>query len=522
MGALERLRDLVFPGSEVRPEPLWFGAHNEMLGAYRRYDHYVSGDVFQTLADPEAGREGGLKFPLKINLCREWANMMSGYLFGQYGDMVVTHSVRERRQSSGSVSTSEASRVQEMNDVLVEQWQLNNNNSLAMTAGMDSAVYGGVVVKTVYDSVDNRVRDEWLAPDIFIPRWYPTDVNRLLEVYQAYSIAREDARDVYNLSDAQYSRLPADVLVWERWRKDWRELWVEDIKLLSDKNQFGFIPYTYIPWDRMSAVNHGYYGVSTLDNVIGVQDELNERMADVGDGVSYSSHPIRVIRNVTSRADLEIGPDALWDLGLGFGNKQPDAFTLENNANYGEAMKFMSTLEKYGRESVGLPPIAFGEDEGSQRSGTTLLIRFLPLTQQIRRARLYWQAGLYQRAMFALDLSARFGDNRPRYSRADLKNRVVDVSFAPILPKDVKDKVDEWAVRIGSGFGTPEEAYEDLGHEKPKEAAEEALKYMERVARSESILKGVQNGFGQQNGSGGKPGAQSSSGQVQKGTEKAD
>ena len=525
MGALERLRDLIFPGSEIRPDPLWFGAQNEMLGAYRRYDHYVSGDVFRTLADPEAGREGGFKYPLKINLCREWASMMSGYLFGQYQDMVVTHSVREKRQASGSVSTSEAKRVQEMNDVLVDQWLLNNNNSLAMTAAMDNAVYGGVVIKTVYDTVDNRIRDEWLAPDIFIPRWYPTDVNRLLEVYQSYSIAREDARDIYNLSEAQYSRLPQDVLVWERWSKKVRELWVEDIQLIGDENQFGFIPFTYIPWDRSSSINSGYYGISTLDDIIGVQDELNERMADVGDGVSYSSHPIRVIRNVTSRADLEIGPDALWDLGLGFGNKQPDAFTLENNTNYGEAMKFMSTLEKYGREAVGLPPIAFGEDEGSQRSGTTLLIRFLPLTQQIRRARLYWQAGLYQRAMFVLNLSRRFGDNRPSYSVSDLDKRIVDINMAPILPKDVKDKVDEWAVRIGAGFGTPEEAYEDLGHEKPEEAAEKALEYHERMAKSESILKGVQQNVerpGRTNGAGGQSGSSKSSGQVQKSSKETD
>ena len=246
-------------------------------------------------------------------------------------------------------------------------------------------------------------------------------------------------------------------------------------------------------------------------------------MADVGDGVTYSSHPIRVIRNVTSRGDLEIGPDALWDLGLGFGNKQPDAFTLENNANYEGAMKFMSILEKYGRESVGLPPIAFGEDEGSQRSGTTLLIRFLPLTQQIRRARLYWQAGMYQRAMFALELTRRFIDDSYEYSVGDLDKRIVDIGMAPVLPKDVSDKVDEWVQRIASGFGTPEEAYEDLGHEEPKKAAEKALEYQERLARSENITKGVQN-VGQlgREGAGGEPGSKPSTGQVQEGNQKAD
>lgn len=521
MSALDRLRDLVFPGSELRPDPLWFGSHNEMLGKYALYDRYVTGDVFNTPADPEAAEDGGLKYPLKINLCREWAKMMSGYLYGQYGDTIVTHTARRKTKRDGDTSTEEEKRAAEMENVLIDQWLLNNNNSLGMTAAMDAAVYGGVVIKTVYDSVDNRVRDEWITPDIFIPRWYPTDVNRLLEVFQAYSITKDDARDIYNLSKEQWSRLPFEVLVWERWKKDERELWVEDIPIIRGKNQFGYVPYTYIPWDRSSSINSGYYGISTLEDMMGVQDELNERMADLGDGVAYSSHPIRVVRNVTSRQDLDVGPDALWDLGMGFGNRQPDAFTLDVNSNYGDMMKFMSSLEKYGRESVGLPPIAFGEDDGSQRSGTTLLIRFLPLTQQIRRARLYWQAGLYQRALKVLDLTARFGDEKPGYSVSDLKNRIIDVNMAPILPKDVSDKVDEWAVRIGSGFGTPEEAYEDLGSPEPAKAAEKALEYMERVAKMENQLKGVQNvGRPASDGSGNQSQGGSSAGQVQKGAQK--
>jgi len=490
---LERLGDLIFPGSEPRLSPDWFGAHADMVQKYQLYNHYVSGDVFQTVADPEVGLDSGLKYPLKLNLCREWSAMMGSYLYGQYDDVVVTHSVKGIAKADGEMSGEEERRVAKLDDFLLNQWLMNSNDSLAMTAAMDNAIYGGVAIKTVYDSVDNRIRDEFLAPDIYIPRWHPTDVNRLLEVILAYEISRDDARDVFNLSQMQWASLPEAVLVWEKWDKNTFKLMVDKIQIRNNEaNPLGHIPFTYIPWNRATSINHGYYGISTLEDVIGVQNELNERMADVGDGVAYASHPIRVVRNVTKRSgDLPVGPDAIWDLGIGFGNRQPDAFSLETHTNYGEAMKYMSIIEKYGREAVGLPPIAFGEDEGSQRSGTTLLIRFLPLTQQIKRARLYWRAGLTQRAQRVLELGAKFGNAGQVLTASDVKDRVVNVGMAPILPKDVTDKVNEWAIRIGGGFGTPEEAYEDLGHPEPAKAAEKALEYTERLAKSQNILKGV-------------------------------
>jgi hypothetical protein len=40
-------------------------------------------------------------------------------------------------------------------------------------------------------------------------------------------------------------------------------------------------------------------------------------------------------------------------------------------------------------------PIAFGEDEGSQWSGVTLVLRLWPLLQQVKTTRVYWRSNLY-------------------------------------------------------------------------------------------------------------------------------
>jgi hypothetical protein len=495
---LERLRKLVFPGSGASTlEPPWLSAHRTMVGLYNKYEYYYSGDVLRRLADPKLPEDSPLQYPLQINLCKEWADMLASYIFGQWDEHVVTHLVDRKEQESGKVAELEEQRCQSMEDVLRFQWEDTNADSLADMSATSMMVYGGFVVKTYWDFLGRRIVDDWISPDIFLPRWNPMNVNELLEVIVAYAVSRQDAVDIYQLSPYQAKSMPTEVLIWERWTKKTFDLFVEDLAIRENNgNPLGFIPHVYIPRQRCHAAHFGYYGASALENTMALQDEINERAADVGDGVAYSSHPIRVIVNYSGKEDLAIGPDAIWDLGYGFGGREPKAFTLETTGNYTQAMEYIRQVELMGRNVGHLPPIAFGEDEGSQRSGTTLLIRFLPLTQEVRRTRLYLQTGLHQRAKNVLRLAAAHPEVFPgiRFGMEDLEYRTIKVQLAPILPKDISDKVNEWAVRIPAGFGTPEQAYQDLGHPEPMSAAEEALEYQQKMAKMVKQQQGGTNG----------------------------
>lgn len=515
---MERLRKLVYPDSpELILQPGWMQAYADMRGKYGRYERYYSGDVLKQLADPKRPETSELKYPLQINLAREWTDMMASYVWGQYVENVVGFGAERNPQLSGDVAEAEENRCKAMEYVLRNQWILNGNDMHADGAATDCMVYGGSIIKTYWDIIEGRVKDEWIAPDIFMPRWHPMDVNKLLEVIIAYTISRIDARDIFNLSKTQFQSLPEECLVWERWTDREFHLHVEDIRVReSTKNPYGWIPYTYIPRRRSKAALYGYFGLSVIDDMMAMQDEVNARAADIGDGVAYASHPIRVVVNYAGKEALEVGPDAIWNLGFGFGGREPKATSLDTKTNYDEAMKFVRNVEHMGRSAAHLPSIAFGEDEGSQRSGTTLLIRFLPLTQEIRRTRLYWKEGLREKAMNTLKLAARHGD--VGYKEEDLEGKVIEVNFAPILPKDVSEKVEEWSVRIAGGFGTPTQAYEDLGDPRPRDSAKEALEYQETLARTENIVKGAQNVTGK-NAAGGTT-ATKSSGSDDKTTQK--
>lgn len=487
----QRLIEGIFPGSEPSEElgPAYSAAYQDMLRKYYTYEYYYSGKVFDELANPKDTESKELKYPIGINLAREFADIIAGYVWGQYATSVVNVEIERRPQESGEVAAEEEKRCMDMERVLRQVWEDNENDAAADQAAVDQAVYGGVVVKTTYDNRTDRIRDEWLAPDLYMPRWNPMDRNELLEVYIMFMVQRQDAIDIFGIDPARASHFDDEVLYWERWSKTEYEISIGDVPVRDTTvNPMGFIPHIYIPRYRSSADNFGYFGVSAIGDIIYLQDEINARLADIGDGINYASHPIRVLVNYGGNADtLPVGPDATWSLGSSWTGKDPEAYVLDQENGYPEAMKFVERLIQLAREETHLPPIAFGEDEGSQRSGTTLMIRFLPLTQQIQRTRLNWASGLRQRARRVLQIATQYEQKyKPRFSAGDLEGRMLDVRFAPILPKDISDIVNEWSLRITNGFGTGEEAYRALGHPKPKEAEKDALAYMEAVAKAEA------------------------------------
>ena len=496
---MKRLFPEATGGAQVQPS--WISCFNDMLSKYATYYDYYSGDVLKEPANPKKPNDG-LKYPLQLNLCRQWAHMMSSYLWGEYTDSVVTWDVTRKKQLSGDVAAEEEKRCASMEKVLREAWAEQGNDAKIDTASQDLMVYGGMVPKVYYDSVDG-LKTDWLSPEIFCPRWHPMDVTKLMASYIIFDISREDARDVFGLTEYQMSSMPDVVKLMEAWTPNSYSLMVDDREIKeTEVNTLGFIPHEYIPRMR-TPDNYRYYGLSVVADVMKIQDEVNVRAADIGDGVAYSSHPIRWVVNYTGKQDLEVGADALWDLGMEMGGRKPAAGTLDVRGNYDQGMSYVERVERFGRGASFLPAIAFGEDEGSQRSSLTLLVRYYPLLRDIARQRLYLREGLRGWAKKTLVLAARHGLYGASYEESHVQAHIINPTFAAVLPESVENKVNQWNVRIDGAFGTPEEAYRDLGHPDPKAAAENALKVAEQIARAKSITKGMWNG--NSDGSGDEP-----------------
>ena len=211
------------------------------------------------------------------------------------------------------------------------------------------------------------------------------------------------------------------------------------------------MPFEYIPRLRSSH----WWGDSLTEDLIRVQDELNLRIADLGDAINYNSHPIRWGINLPRGFNSEnypVGPNTLWDMGRAPGGEnKPEVGILEAKEPVPEgAFKYVGFLYDWARTSVFAPPIAFGEDSGGgQRSGVTLEIRMWPLIKATRRSRSYFSTGLSRllRKSGLILQQKRLGPARA--IEAMVRGEVLP-AFAPIMPRDQAKIVDEVTKRFST------------------------------------------------------------------------
>ena len=202
-------------------------------------------------------------------------------------------------------------------------------------------------------------------------------------------------------------------------------------------------------------------------------EKLNARLADVGDNINNAAHPIRWIRNYRGDAsrDLEVGADVLWDLGQGTpGGENPEVGVLPAQPEPSSTFHFVNFLLDMTRQAAFTSPVAFGEDEGSQRSGVTLSLRLWPLLQQVKTTRIYWSTMLYELHRMIL-IMAKVRDVGQRYD-GKLSEHAVTPNFFDLVPQDQQLLIDEITRRAEQDLISPEEAVARFGVKAGTEAEE--------------------------------------------------
>ena len=431
-------------------------ANNEwsfQLARYQEAQEYFYGDIFNTRTGD--GTDAPLMYPLKINLVRMMCLTQASALWGQWEeDLISFHTTPEKENESAR------QRAQEAQDVISETYQASGGNMLLYEGGLSQQIYGGVFLRAAIDPTKpHGVRIDKLMPYNVFVIWDPITINRILKAYIAIPIDKNEAKLAYG---TPIDTLPDEVIYLEEWSEESYTVSVGG-KVLQDfsgKNPWGFIPIVYLPRVRAE----GFYGIPLYEDIYGIQNELNARMADVGDNVNNAAHPIRWIKNYRgdSSRDFVAGADQLWDLGQGTpGGEDPEVGVLPAQAEPTSTFHYINFLLDISRQAANTSPVAFGEDEGSQRSGVTLTLRLWPLLQQVKTTRIYWRDQLYDlhRKVLVMakarDIVKRYNDLITRYG--------VMPNFADLVPQDRQLLIDEICRRAERDLISPEEALARFG-----------------------------------------------------------
>jgi hypothetical protein len=379
------------------------------------------------------------------------------------GNRVTDDSVDQdtRKPSDRSIEQGER-----MTDFLNEVWYQNDGRSKQLEAGIASQIYGGCVFGTAYDpsrpEYDYPIRIDHLMPEYFYPVWAPNDSYALVEAFVKYFISKVQAKALYGI-DTKEDR----AIYLESWKRDHYEISVDGEIINWNKLHCegapigGFVPYTYIPHPPRF---DGFYGESLLKDKLGLSQEVNARMSDMGDIIAEEARQIAAVSNANKLAVKRVsGRLYVLDLGTTLpGHDEPKIHhPTHAAATSSSSISYVKDLINTSRSEAYTPPIVYGLDEGSQRSALTLALRMMPLISHIRDERTYWATGLTQVNRQILITAAEKGIGG--ITMEMVRKARIHHQWSPMLPRDVEQELNNILLRLQSHTISPETAMQMLG-----------------------------------------------------------
>lgn len=445
-----------------------FEEYEDQWVKYTEAERWFNGTALND--QPEASNKADL-YPMRINPILGTVMKHTSVLFGEVEDDARPLVIPKFLYSDDT----EKVMAEENEKTLSDVWYENNGRALMVENGLLSQIYGGAIFAARWSYRDWDKYGGWRRWPIRVERINPKnaivypgagDDFRLGEAWIVREIRNFEARKLGYSGDNE--------TVWyvEHWTDDEIKAWVDgkpamDIANgkptpISGENPFGRIPITYIPHIRIG----GFKGINAFDHLTNIVRELNLRWGDFGDAVNDDSHPITAIRNVNGSVQVRRVNEWLEVVDLGSSNdlisggKEPDMFQV-NDARASQAMENMigGIYEQYRRDAF-VPPVADGEDEGSQRSGLTLAIRFWPMTSHANMERFFWTAGLntFENHILHMLATKKVSPITEKHTRLRSKQR-----WAPMLPRDREIDVNEWSIRSANALASFEHLVELAG-----------------------------------------------------------
>lgn len=478
------------------------------LREYEEYERWYTGEALkEIIASPETGQSIE-PYPLRIN---PLPSIIDKHVAAVIGIMNPgTRPLQHKAPYRSGMSENGRLRIDRIINRLLDS---AGGASRLSDAVRMSNIYGGFVVRAKLVPDGNQLKPVWeylnVKNVLIIPKANYQDIE---EIWYVFYITRRQAEKLGAKLDEDE---PVAVYV-EHWTETEIEAFVNEQQITlpsgekKGKNPYGFIPAVYIPHVRSSR----FYGDSVVGILIGLIKELNYRFADYGDAIRHDAQRILAARNITgTKTRYILNGIQVVDIGSGVANVggtlEPDLFEVSSR---GLANQPMSDLVDRLWAMIGrlayVPPISFGEDEGSQRSSLTLVTRFWPLISHADDERRHIEDGLRHLAVLTFKMleAKRMLVPREWLPPAGWTEEDIGFVWSEQLPRDVETFVEMVVRRWQEGLGSPRTLLSLLPDvANPDEELENIKDWLLFLARLEQIKKGKTGSDEQTEGDDRKP-----------------
>ena len=222
----------------------------------------------------------------------------------------------------------------------------------------------------------------------------------------------------------------------------------------------GELPWGFLPVVHVQNMAQPYYyeGVSDVEVLIPLQDELNTRLSDRASRITFQSFKMYLGKGIEGFEDKPVSPGRMWY------TDNPDATIEEfggDSVTPSEDMHIAEIREAIDKTS-GVTPLAAGVLKnriGNLTSAVALRLTLMGMLSKTERKKFTYGEGVKKICWMVLSMF----DTAGIYKTAEA-DREIDIIFPSPLPENVMEKLQE--AQIKKELGVPgEQVLRELGYE---------------------------------------------------------
>jgi hypothetical protein len=230
----------------------------------------------------------------------------------------------------------------------------------------------------------------------------------------------------------------------------------EDKELIAEaEHPWGFLPVVHI---QNIAQPYYYEGLSDVEPLMPLQDELNTRLSDRANRITFQSFKMYLGKGIEGFEDKPISPGRMWY------TDNPDASIEEfggDAASTSENLHIAEIREAIDKAS-GVTPVVAGvlkNKLGNLTSAVALRLTLMGMLSKNERKKFTYSEGLKKISRMVLSIL----DTANIYNSSD-EDRQVDIVFPSPLPENMTEKLKEAQIKKELGVPT-EQVLRELGYE---------------------------------------------------------
>jgi hypothetical protein len=230
----------------------------------------------------------------------------------------------------------------------------------------------------------------------------------------------------------------------------------EDRQLVAEGN----IPWDFLPVVHIQNIAQPYYyeGLSDVESLVPLQDELNTRLSDRANRITFQSFKMYLGKGIEGFENRPVAPGRMWC------TDNPEAAIEEfggDAATPSEDMHIAEIREAMDKTS-GVTPVVAGvlkNKLGNLTSAVALRLTLMGMLSKTERKRFTYGQGIKS----IIDMALEILDTAGLY-KTTKSERQVEVIFPSPLPENMMEKLQE--AQIKKELGVPaEQVLKELGYD---------------------------------------------------------